>query len=137
VLKDGTYAAWFKTPAGHGTGIVHVADGRIWGRDGVMTYEGSCVVDGDRFTARVITRKHTGGLPTVFGDDQELELKLEGRCAGKIATYVGTADQFPGVLLEGTLIFDERAHAPAANEAPPKFNPEKLPKLKKLPARGR
>ena len=137
MLKDGTYAAWFKTPAGHGTGIVHVADGRIWGRDGVMTYEGSCVVDGDRFTAIVITRKHTGGLPTVFGDDQELELKLEGRCAGKIATYVGTADQFPGMLLEGTLIYSEQSHALAANEAPPKFNPDKLPKLPKLPARGR
>ena len=136
MLRDGTYAAWFKTPAGNGTGIVHVADGRIWGRDGVMSYEGSCVVDGDRFTAIVVTRRHTGGLPTVFGDDQELELKLEGRCAGKIATYVGTADQFPGVLLEGTLIFNERSNAPA-DEAPPKFNPDKLPKLPKLPVRGR
>ena len=24
--KDGTYAAWFKTPLGQGTGIAHVAD---------------------------------------------------------------------------------------------------------------
>ena len=134
MLKDGTYAAWFKTPVSQGTGIVHVAYGRIWGRDGVMSYEGSCVVDGDRFTAVVITRRHTGGLPTVFGDDQELELKLEGRCAGKIATYVGTAEQFPGVLLEGTLIFSEQPHAPEANAPMPKFNPDKLPKL---PTRGR
>jgi hypothetical protein len=134
VLKDGTYAAWFKTPAGHGTGIVHVAHGRIWGRDGVMSYEGSCQVDGDRFTAVVTTKKHTDGRPTVFGNDQELELKLEGRCAGKIATYTGTAEQFPGVLLEGTLIFSDQPHALEANGPPPKFNPNKLPKL---PARGR
>ena len=134
MLRDGTYAAWFKTPAGNGTGIVHVADGRIWGRDGVMSYEGSCVVDGDRFTARVITRKHTGGLPTVFGDDQELELKLDGRCAGKIATYIGTAEQFPGMRLEGTLIFSEPARAPEASAPTPKFNPDKLPKLQ---TRGR
>ena len=33
MLKDGTYAAWYKTPLDQGTGIVHVADGRIWGRD--------------------------------------------------------------------------------------------------------
>jgi hypothetical protein len=26
-------AAWFNTPLQHGTGIVHVADGQIWGRD--------------------------------------------------------------------------------------------------------
>ena len=134
MLKDGTYAAWFKTPAGNGTGIVHVADGRIWGRDGVMSYEGSCEVDGDRFTAVVTTKKHNNGLPTVFGDDQELELKLEGICAGRIATYVGTAEQFPGVLLEGTLILSEQSHASEAEEPMPKFNPNRLPKL---PARGR
>jgi hypothetical protein len=135
VLKDGTYAAWFKTPVGQGTGIVHVADGRIWGRDGVMTYDGSCEVDGDRFTAVVKTKRHSEGLPTVFGNDHELELTLEGTCVGKIATYTGTARQFPGVLLEGTLIFSEqRSHAPEAHEPMPKFNPSKLPKL---PKRGR
>jgi hypothetical protein len=37
MLKDGTYAAWFKTPLGNGTGIAHVADGEIWGRDSIMT----------------------------------------------------------------------------------------------------
>ena len=134
MLKDGTYAAWFKTPVSQGTGIVHVADGRIWGRDSVMTYEGSCEVDGDRFTAVVITKRHTEGQSTVFGDDQELELKLEGNCAGKIATYIGTAEQFPGVLLEGRLIFSEQPRAPEAPGSMPKFNPDKLPKL---PARRR
>jgi hypothetical protein len=134
VLKDGTYAAWFKTPAGHGTGIVHVADGRIWGRDGVMSYQGSCKVEGDRFTAVVTTKRHTDGRPTVFGNDQELELKLEGRCAGKIATYVGTAEQFPGVLLEGTLIFNEPSRVQEPNGPMPKFNPDKL---RKLPRRRR
>src|SRR5690242_10091108 len=48
MLKDGTYAAWFKTPQREGTGIVHIADGQIWGRDGVMTYSGSLERDGDR-----------------------------------------------------------------------------------------
>ena len=135
MLKDGTYAAWFKTPAGHGTGIVHVADGRIWGRDNVMTYDGSCEVDGERFTAVVRTKRHTEGLPTVFGDDLELELMLEGMCVGKIATYTGTAKQFPGMLREGTLIFSEQSsRAPKANAPLPKFNPGKLPKL---PKRGR
>ena len=134
MLKDGTYAAWFKTPVSQGTGIVHVADGRIWGRDSVMTYEGSCEVDGNRFTAVVSTKRHAEGRATVFGDDRELELKLEGRCVGKIATYIGTAEQFPGVLLEGTLIFSEPPRARDTNAPQTKFNPDKLPKL---PTRGR
>jgi hypothetical protein len=59
MLKDGTYAAWFKTPLGQGTGIAHVADGKIWGRDSIMTYSGSCEVDGDRFTASLSIKRHT------------------------------------------------------------------------------
>ena len=129
MLKNGTYAAWFKTPLGHGTGIVHVLDGKIWGRDGVMTYDGNCEVDGDHFTATVTTRKHTPGLPTVFGDDRELTLKLEGTFAGRIGHYVGTAEQFAGVLLEGTLILDEPAPASEPDFSMPKFNPNRLPKL--------
>ena len=131
MLKDGTYAAWFKTPLGQGTGIAHVADGKIWGRDSIMTYCGSCEGDGDRFTAIVSIKRHTEGHSTVFGID-DLELKLDGTCVGKIATYVGTADQVPGVLLEGTLILNEqRRPAPEANEPIPKFNPDRLPKLSK------
>ena len=41
MLKDGTYAAWYKTPLDQGTGIVHVADGQIWGCDSLMTYHGT------------------------------------------------------------------------------------------------
>lgn len=133
MLKDGTYAAWFKTPLGQGTGIAHVADGKIWGRDGVMTYDGTCEVDGNRFTATITTRRHTEWLPTVFGDDQELEVKLEGTCAGKVATYTGTAEQFPGVILEGVLIFSEQQgpRATEPREPTPKFALAKLPKLPK------
>jgi hypothetical protein len=131
MLKDGTYAAWFKTPLGQGTGIAHVADGKIWGRDSIMTYSGFCEVDGDRFTAIVSTKRHTEGHATVFGAD-DLKLKLVGTCTGNIATYVGTADQVPGVLLEGTLILSEQQPpAPEANEPIPRFNPDRLPKLPK------
>jgi hypothetical protein len=129
MLKDGTYAAWFKTPLGQGTGIAHVADGKIWGRDGVMTYSGTCAVDGDRFTATIATKKHAEG-DTVFGSNDELKLTLEGTCPGKIARYIGTAEQFPGVLLEGTLILSELQPPPPEPSAPsPKFDPDKLPKL--------
>jgi hypothetical protein len=81
--------------------------GKIWGRDSIMSYDGSCETDGDRFSAIVTLKLHTRGHATVFGAD-DLTLRLEGTCPGKIATYVGTAEQVPGVLLEGTLIFSEQ-----------------------------
>ena len=132
MLKDGTYAAWFKTPSGQGTGIVHVAHGKIWGRDGVMPTTAPAKWMKPIYRD-VTTKRHTEGLPTVFGDDQELELKLEGTCAGKVATYVGTAEQFPGVILEGMLLFSEQQQprAAEAREPIPKFDLAKLPKLPK------
>jgi hypothetical protein len=131
MLKDGTYAAWFKTPLGQGTGIAHVADGKIWGRDSIMTYSGTCEVDGDRFTATITIKRHTEGQATVFNAD-DLTLKLEGTCPGKIAKYVGTAEQVPGVLLEGTLILsEEQPPAPEAKQPVPQFDPAKLAKLPK------
>lgn len=132
MLKDGTYAAWFRTPQGQGTGIAHFADGQIWGCDSIMTYRGSYEVDGDRFTATVMTKRHTDGQPTVFGSEEELQVTLSGTCIGRIATFVGTAEQFPGVVMEGTLIRSEQRTCPPEEREPlPKFDPSKLPKLPK------
>lgn len=134
MLKDGTYAAWYKTPFDQGTGIVHVADGQIWGRDSLMTYHGSCQLDGDRFTATVVTKRHTEGRDTVFGVYDELTLDIEGTCPGKIATYTATAGQAEGVVLQGTLILTEQpATPPERTKEVPAFDPGKLPKLPKRP----
>lgn len=128
MLKDGTYAAWFKTPLGQGTGIAHIADGQLWGSDSIMSYKGSCDVDGDRFTATVSIKRHTEGHATVFGVD-DLSLKIAGTCVGKVATFVGTADQAPTVLLEGMLIFSEQQPAPEANKPRSMLSPSRLPKI--------
>lgn len=130
MLIDGTYAAWYQTPLDQGTGIVHLADGQIWGRDSLMTYHGSCKVDGDRFTATVSTRRHTEGRATIFGTHDELVLNIDGHCAGRIATYTATTEQVPGMVLEGRLILTEQ-QVPAREQATqiPAFNPAKLPKL--------
>lgn len=132
MLKDGTYAAWYKTPLDQGTGIVHVADGQIWGRDSLMTYHGACKVDGDRFTAIVSTKRHTEGRVTVFGVYDELTLEIEGTCHGKIATYTAMAGQARGIVLQGTLILTEpTAAVPEPTRQVPAFDPGKLPKLPK------
>lgn len=114
-----------------GTGIAHVADGKIWGRDSIMTYSGTCKVDGDRFSAILSIKRHTEGHATVFGAD-DLMLMLEGTCTGKIARCVGTAEQVSGVLLEETLILAEEEPPPPRRSAPPPtFKPARFPKLPK------
>ena len=129
MLKDGKYAAWFKTPRGEGTGIVHLADGRIWGGDSIITYDGSYGVDGDRFTATVRTRRHAAGHSTVFGID-EVELKLVGISNGKIATCSGTVEELPGMAFEATLILSQdQPPAPDVGQPARRFDPDKLPKL--------
>ena len=60
MLKNGTYAAWFRTSLADGTGIVHMADGRLWGSDAIMLYDGTYEVDGERFSAVLTARRLRG-----------------------------------------------------------------------------
>ena len=70
-MREGKYAAWFRTPHGQGTGIVHLAEGRISGSDSFFTYGGSYQFDDDRrFTAVLTTRRHAEGPSTLFGRDE-------------------------------------------------------------------
>lgn len=128
MLRNGTYAAYFKTALSQGTGIAHVEDGKLTGSDSIMTYEGTYEVDGSRFKGVMRTKRHTEGHGTVFGVD-ELTLRMEGVCVGKVASYVATADEVPGMVLEGTLIrSEELSSTPQPPRAMPAFDPDKLPK---------
>lgn len=134
MLKDGIYSAWFRTVLGEGTGIVHLADGKLWGHDSILSYEGAYETAGDRFTATVRTRRHTAGHATLFGID-EVELKLEGTTLGKTAHCTGTADAAPGLIFEATLI-SRQSQQPATIEPPPAPKRD-VYRLPKLPARSR
>src|SRR5882757_2112553 len=68
--------------------------GKSGGRDNIMTYSGSSEINGRRFTASVSIKRHTEGHATVFCAD-DLTLRLEGTCPGKIACYVRTAEDRP------------------------------------------
>ena len=128
MLKDGKYAAWFRTSRGEGTGMVHLANGTISGGDCTFAYSGSYQVDDDRITATLTTRRHTAGSPTVFGID-EVDVKLTGRVNGMMASCSGTAEQAPGVLFEATLFLgQEQSPEPDRKLAAVKFDAGKLPK---------
>ena len=106
MIRDGRYAAWFRTSHGAGTAIVHLANGKISGGDSFFTYSGSYEVDDDRFTAALTTRRHAAGPPTVFGID-EVEVRLAGKVNGMTASCSGTAEQAPGVAFEATLFLGQ------------------------------
>lgn len=126
MVRDGNYGAWFRTPRGAGTGIVHLSGGRISGGDGYITYGGSYEIDGDRFTATLTTKRHTAGQPTVFGTD-DVELKLTGISNDTILRCSGSVEEMPGMVFEATLILS-RDEQPARQptSAVRKFDVEKL-----------
>jgi hypothetical protein len=130
MFKDGTYAAWFKTSRGEGTGIVHFANGQIWGGDSYINYAGHYEADGDRFTAMVTTTRHAAGQPTLFGID-EVELALVGTFSGTIAAYSGTVKEVPGMLFEGTLI-QRQDLSPAPERPATDSNIRRLPRLPRV-----
>ena len=135
MLKNGTYAAWFRTSLADGTGIVHVADGRLWGSDAIMLYDGTVEYDGDRFSAVLTTTRHSDGHGTVFGTD-DLVVRLEGAFNGAIATCTGRADAVPDLAFEVTLMPSHDVPPEPPPDLPlPKFDPSKLPKLPKRSSR--
>lgn len=128
MLKEGTYSVWFRTPTNQGMGIVQIAGGQVVGGDSVLSYEGCYELDGDRFTARVTTWRHTEGVPSVFGPD-ELTLSLEGCCNQTNITCRGTAAEAPGVPFEATLLLSQADEtSPRPQRSLPKFDPRRLPK---------
>lgn len=135
MLKNGTYAAWFRTSLADGTGIVHVADGRLWGSDAVMLYSGTYEVDGERFFAILTTRRHAKDGETVFGTD-DLVVRLEGAWSGPIAICKGRADAVPDLAFEVTLMPSHDVPPEPPPDLPmPKFDPSRLPKLPKRSSR--
>jgi len=129
MLKDGTYSVWFKTPQGEGTGIIRLADGNLTGEDSFFNYSGSYEQDGDRFHATVKTARHSDGPSTIFGVDQ-VELSLEGRSNGAMASCTGTAKQAPNLGFKATLILvqDDLRVGRNVIERPPRFDARRLPK---------
>jgi hypothetical protein len=125
MLTEGTYVAWFRTPAGEGTGIAHLRGGEISGGDSILTYSGTYAMDGDNFEAVIQTKRHTIGHPTVFGID-ELTLRVAGKCNGHLASCQGRADEIPRMLFESTLIYS-RPEDPRRQPAIVEFHPERLP----------
>jgi hypothetical protein len=103
MLADGRYSAWFKTATADGCGLIEIAAGKMSGRDTVIEYSGCYSQDGDRFTARISTRRHAPGQPAMLGLD-ELDIEFEGTSKTTTANCVGRVLQCPHIPLEVVLV---------------------------------
>ena len=130
MLRDGEYAAWFRTALGSGTGRVLFKDGKISGSDNIISYSGSYAVDGDRFTVTLVTRRHTAGHESLVGAD-EVELTLKGISKGDFACCSGPVAGSPEMMVDVTLIpvRPDEVKAPIAYSAED-FHLERLPQNK-------
>ena len=103
MLQNAQYSVWFRTPEGEGHGIISLMDGDVSGGDTISSYTGTYVQDGDKFAATIAVKRHTQGLPSVFGIDN-VDITLSGKSTPTTASCFGTANQAPGTTLQATLI---------------------------------
>jgi hypothetical protein len=137
MFRDGTYTAWFRTPRGQGTAIVHLVEGRISGGDAFFNYGGTYEVDGDTVTATLTTKRFADGPTTVLGVD-EVELRLTGVAKGAIVCCDGTSAQAPALRFEATLFLRDQLGdqpgdraGPTQPELPHSVSPSKITRLPK------
>jgi hypothetical protein len=90
MLSDGFYVVQFKTSRGAGAGVLTLANGQLRGGDSAIMYTGSYSQEGDKFTAQISTKRHTQGLPSVFGVDA-VSIILTGKSSDGAASCSGTA----------------------------------------------
>ena len=103
MLPDGRYSAWYKTAHAEGVGLIELKNERLTGRDTIIEYFGTYQQHGDRFSAKISTRRHTPGRPAMLGID-ELDLEFEGKSSRITAICTGRVLQLPDVPLEVVLV---------------------------------
>ncbi len=103
-VRDGLYKVSFQTPLVAGNGVVTLVDGKLRGGDSIMHYSGTYSQDGDKFSATVVTGRHssTQGMSSVFGKDH-VNITLQGTTQGDSAQMSGTAAEVPGVTFQASL----------------------------------
>jgi hypothetical protein len=117
---------------GEGTGIIELNDGKVTGGDTGMAYTGSYVADGDKFTAFIVTKRHTPGQPSIFGIGiDDVNLTVTGKSTATTASCTGTVKQAPGLTFEATLIRIENQpralpRAPTRPRSPAFVNPTQI-----------
>lgn len=103
-MKTGLYAAHFITAEGRGAGVVYLSDNRLRGGDAALYYVGDYTLEGETFSAKVRTARHTQieEIESVFGVD-EVAIQLNGKWSGNMITAEGSSPQAPGIRFQAHL----------------------------------
>ena len=82
MLKEGKYSVWMRTPLAEGLGVVMLApDGRLCGRDTIMSYTGHWRAEGEQFEANVSAVRHsTGRVRGIRQNRCNHDRSDQGRC---------------------------------------------------------
>ena len=99
-LLEGLFKIEFQTHVGAGAGVVVLEQGRVRGGDGTMYYSGTYQQNGDDFSARVATKKHSPGVSVMGGD---ATVSIQGKVTGDTAMLTGTAAEAPTIKLQARL----------------------------------
>lgn len=119
MLTQGQYSVWFKARQGDGMGIVSVGGGHIIGGDKLVSYAGTYMENGNRFTASIKTKRHSPGRLPLFQID-ELDIELDGNSGGHVITASGRIKQVPDTPFDVIMIRitdDGPGQAPSHPEA--------------------
>ncbi len=103
-MKEGLYKVDFATPAGAGSGVAYLKDGKLRGGDSMIAYVGTYSLEGDKITATVKTQAHSNvpGMASVFGLNN-VEITIVGNVADNKIVTKGTAKEVPGVQFQANL----------------------------------
>jgi hypothetical protein len=130
MLREGEYIIWFRTPLGSGTGRILLKEGKISGSDSAIAYSGSYSIEGERFTAKLTTRRYAPGHESLVGAD-EVELSLDGMSKGDFACCSGSTVSPPYIKVDITLIpMRSQDIKPRVVYRAEAFHPERLPGAK-------
>lgn len=102
-MKDGFYKVEFKTPLGYGTGAVELRDGRLFGSDAFVAYNGTYSVNGNQFTASVETVQHsmpTAGISNVLAPNASLTINGLFDPTRNYFDLMGASPQAPGLPID-------------------------------------
>ena len=97
-MRTGLYKLKFQTPFGESVAMAVLTDGKIRGGDTGLFYLGTYQESGDKFSADVVTARHTyhGDIQSVFGTDI-VHITLKGQFSGDDGQMTGTSEEMPGL----------------------------------------
>lgn len=98
-MQNGLYKIRYWTKESVGTGIAVLEDGCIQGGDSLTAIAGTYSADKDQLQARLRIKRHSEGLPTLFGEDKAT-LVLSGSWSQDTAQLAGPVLENPDITIK-------------------------------------